>query len=77
MNHYHIKYSDQTGTHETIKSTQFDFEDAEDWAEYKTHTENQKEHRAGKEQTPQPIQVWEFKEVTGVAAKVLTFLKDR
>jgi hypothetical protein len=75
VNHYRIKYSDENGTHNIIKSTQFSFEDAEDWAEYQDQSARHRQYFHGREQTNQQIQVWQFEEVTGIGAVILSFLK--
>ncbi len=74
-NHYRIKYSDVSGNHHIIKSTVFTFEDAENWASDREQLHGVCEHREGLEPTNPQIQVWEFEEITGVAARFLDLIR--
>ena len=75
MPYYRIKYSDNSGTHQVIKSVSFVHEDAEDWAQDREQLQGVRRHIHGLEPEEDKIQVWEFEEVKGVGAAILSFIK--
>ncbi len=74
-NYYWIRYSDSSGSYEKLESTYSIYEDAEEWASDKEQISGVRQHIHGLEQTDENIQVWEFKEIKGIAAIVLNLFR--
>lgn len=73
--YFRIKYSDNSGTHKRIEDVNSVLEDAEDWAQDREQLQGVRRHIHGLEPEEERIQVWEFEEVKGIGAAILSFFK--